>query len=106
MSTLKLNIYKNKKEIEKTYTVESYELMFGIAEDIMNVIDIDKFDDDSALAMMVVKSFPLLKPLLKDVFPGLTDEELRKVKVKEMIPLFKDIIASIIDDIQLLNTGN
>ena len=30
-------------------------------------------------------------PFLKEIFIGLTDEELRKTKVKELIPLFIEI---------------
>ena len=37
---LKLNIY-DKKEITKTYTAETYDLMFGTVEDLLDVIDID-----------------------------------------------------------------
>ena len=90
----KLNIYKkdNKNEIEKTYTVESYDLMLGTVEDIMQVIDFDKMDDNVAVATMVVKCYSQLKPFLKDVFPGVTDEELTRVKVKELITTFKEII--------------
>jgi hypothetical protein len=32
---------------------------------------------------------------LKDVFPGLTDEELRRVKLRDLVPLFLDLFAFI-----------
>ena len=37
---LNFNIY-DKKEITKTYTAETYDLMFGTVEDLLDVIDID-----------------------------------------------------------------
>ena len=37
---LKLNIY-NKKEIVKTYTAETYDLMFGTVEDLIDLINLD-----------------------------------------------------------------
>ena len=37
---LKLNIYE-KRKIVKTYTAETYDLMFGTVEDLLNIIDID-----------------------------------------------------------------
>lgn len=107
MSTMKLNIYKkdNKNEIEKTYSAESYDLMLGTVEEIMQIIDFDKMNDNVAIATMVVKCYAQLKPFLKDVFPGVTDEELTRVKVKELIPTFKDIIISIMGGLDLLKTG-
>ena len=41
---LKLNIY-NKKNITKTYTTESYDIMFGTVEDLLNLIDLEKFNN-------------------------------------------------------------
>lgn len=108
MSTLKLNIYdpKNKNEIVKTYTAESYELMLGTVEDIMEVIDIDKASNNIEIAKMIVKCYKQLRPFLKDIFTGLTDDELKCVKVKELVPLFKDIVQTIIEDISLAKSGN
>ena len=107
MKTLTLNIYEtNKKDVVKTYTAEGYDLMLGTVEDLMQVIDIDKLDNDTAVAMMVVKCYKQLVPFIKDIFAGVTDEELKHVKVKEIISLFKDIIAVIIADLGILNQGN
>ena len=36
---LKLNIYEKRKVI-KTYTAETYDLMFGTVEDLLDVMDI------------------------------------------------------------------
>lgn len=89
---LKLNIYKG-KELEKTYTCETYDIMFGTVEDLLNLIDLDKMNDQLELGKMIIKAIPLLKPFLKDVFDGLTDDELRRTKVKELIPLFVNIFV-------------
>ena len=46
MSEIKLNIYdRETKELVKTYTTDSVQLMFGTVEDILAVVDIDKLDD-------------------------------------------------------------
>ena len=107
MTTLKLNIYdKNKKDVVKTYTAEGYDLMLGTVEDLMQIIDIDKLDNDTAVAMMVVKCYKQLIPFIKDIFEGITDDDLKNVKVKEVIALFKDVIRVIIADLGILNQGN
>ena len=34
-----------------------------------------------------------LNTLLKEIFPDLTDEELRRVKLKELVPFFLSLFA-------------
>lgn len=105
---LTLNIYakENKNEVAKVYTANSYDLMLGTVEDIMDIIDIDKMNNNIEVAKMVVKGYKQLKPFLLDVFPGLTDEELKHVKVKELVPLFVDICSVIMEDLDILKSGN
>lgn len=106
--TLTLNIYSatDKNAVEKTYTAESYDLMLGTVEDIMAIIDIDKMTDSEAMTRMVVQAFGKLNPFIKDVFPGVSDDELKRVKVKELIPTFVDIFKSILDDLKIIQSGN
>ncbi len=108
MATLKLNVYAadDKNKVEKTYTAESYDLMLGTVEDIMQLIDVDKMVDNKAITAMVVKGYSKVKPFIKDVFEGVTDEELNRVKVKELIPTFIDICKSILEDMDILKSGN
>lgn len=82
---LTLNIYKNNKEIEKTYKASEFDLMWGTVEDLISIINIDKLNDDDELAKMFFGALSQVKPLLKEIFPGLTDSEIRKAKAKEMI---------------------
>lgn len=85
---LKLNIYNKNGEIAKTYTASEFDLMWGTIEDLVNCIDIDKIDDNAAVGKMILNVLPQLKPLLKQIFPGLTDSEMRNTKVKELVPIF------------------
>lgn len=102
MATLSLNIYKSKNEIEKTYTAESYDLMLGTIEEFMQIIDIDKMGDKTAVASMVFKCYGQLKPLIKDIFPDVTDDELKRVKLKELIPLFINVGTATIESMDVL----
>ena len=106
MADIKLNIYdRDTKEIAKTYTVDTVDLMFGTVEDILDVIEIDKLNDQKAIAVMIVKAWGQLKPFLKDIFPGLTDDEIKGVKINEMIPVFMQIFAGISENMGVLMTG-
>lgn len=94
---LKLNIYK-KKEIEKLNTAETYDLMFGTVEDLINIIDLDKLEKGTdaeiikLVGNVVMKGMDIIKPLLKDIFEGLTDEELRNTKVSEIAKVLVEVV--------------
>lgn len=108
MASLTLNIYsaEDKNKVEKKYTAESYDLMLGTVEDLMQIIDVDKMTDNVEITKMVVSAFGKLKPFIKDIFAGVTDDELKRVKVKELIPTFIQVFKSIVDDLDLIKTGN
>lgn len=94
---LKLNIYE-KKKIVKTYTAETYDLMFGTVEDLIDLIDLDKLKTGSDVELLklvgdvVMKGLNVIKPLLKDIFDGLTDEELRNTKTSDIAVVLVEIV--------------
>lgn len=108
MAQIELKIYKkdSKKEVEKTYSVEGYELMLGTVEDFMDVIDIEKLGDNIEAAKMMLKCYKQLMPLLKDIFPDVTDDELKRVKVNELVGTFMQVGAAIIEGFDVLKKGN
>lgn len=93
---MKLHVYEN-KEVVKTYETDAYDLMFGTVEDVANALKLDdlKTGDDVEIIKMamnlVLTSLGTVKDLMKDIFVGLTDEELRNVKVKEMAVVLVDV---------------
>lgn len=110
---LKLNIYKTQREVEKTYTVDTYDVLYGTVEDLLGALDIEALTRKKGDASMVaaigklVKDCPtLVNSLMKDIFPGLTDDELRRVKVKELIAVVVGLAGFSMDEIKLLyDTG-
>lgn len=91
---MKLNIYKNQKEIEKTYTIDDYDIMYGTVEDILSVFDeIEDLHDNMQIFKVIQKNRSKLNDLLKDIFPDLTDDELRRIKLKELIPVFMGLFT-------------
>lgn len=96
---LKLNIYKG-RTIEKTYKSSTYEIMFGTVEDVLYSVEIDKINEvqndaafAAAITAAVMKAIKPIKEMLKDVFEGLTDEELRRTRVKDIIKLTVQIVT-------------
>lgn len=109
MATLKLNIYNDDKTtIAKTYTAEGYDLMLGTLQDIFSIIDLDKISagNETELAKMAVRGFDQVAPILRDVFPGVTNEELRRTKTRELVPLFVDLAREAVGTLRPLKQGN
>lgn len=94
---MKLNIY-DKKNIVKTYSVDAYDLMWGVVEDVANAIKLDELKTGSQdeiiklVANFVVSGKDTVNYLLKDIFDGITDEELRCVRVSEIVSVLVDVV--------------
>lgn len=90
--TLKLNIYDGAKII-KTYNADTIDCSFGVVEDILNALNFEsiKTGNKLELAAMVIKCMDQLKPFLKEIFVGVTDEELRKAKMSNIVDIFKNV---------------
>lgn len=105
-----LNIYKD-RQIEKTYTAETYDLMFGTIEDVADAINLDSLKTGSDVEIikmignLVLNSMGTVKNLLKDIFDGITDEELKRVKVKEIAAVLLDVVKFTIIQLNLGNNG-
>ena len=85
---MKLNIWKNQKEIEKTYECKEYDIMFGTVEDFLDVLDEAQTGTEEEITSIVMQRREVFYDLLMDIFPELTREELRRTKIKEIVPLF------------------
>ena len=107
---MKLNIY-DKRTVVKTYEANAYEIMFGTVEDIIDAAKLDKIETgtDAEIVMaatnLVTSSMDTVKDLLKDVFDGLTDDEIRHARVSEIINVIVDIIMYAVSQITLFGGG-
>lgn len=101
---MKLNIYSG-KNIVKTYECDNFDLTYGVIEDIIEIIDGKDLENKSDLVNVAIDSFHLLRPLFKEVFDGLTDDELRTVKVRELIVVIVELIKASIANLKKI-TGD
>lgn len=95
---LNLNIYRG-REIEKVYTADEYDIMFGTVEDLINLIDVDsltggKSDADfvGAIAALLKGGMGEVRSLIKEIFPEVTDEELKRVKMKDVVAILVNVL--------------
>lgn len=97
---MELNIYKNQKEIEKTYKVDAYDIMYGTVEDVFDVLDgMEDMKTDGEILKLIQTNRKKLNNLLMDIFDGLNEEELRRIKIKELVPLFLDLFKYVRDSL-------
>lgn len=95
---MKLNIYDRKKVV-KTYTADSYDLMFGTVEDVANAIKLDEIQNGSeteilkAIVNMAMTSKEVVKDLLKDIFEGITDDEIRHTRVRDQAAVLYEVVV-------------
>jgi hypothetical protein len=95
---MKLNIYDRKKVV-KTYTADSYDLMFGTVEDVANAIKLDEIQNGSeteilkAIIAMAMTSKEVVKDLLKDIFEGITDDEIRHTRVRDQAAVLYEVVV-------------
>ena len=106
----KINVYNGQK-IEKTYIAKDYNLMMGTAEDILDVVDIDKLGGDVENAemeifKMIVKSFKTFAPMIQEIFPDLTDDEYRRVPVKEVARVVIEVLKYTVGELFTVSSKN
>ena len=95
---LRLNIYDHKRVV-KTYTADTYEIPFGLVEDVADLIKIDELRDmnDTELfkliCRIVINMMPTVREMMHDIFEGITDEELRKTTVPEIATVIMEVFA-------------
>lgn len=94
---MKINIYE-KKKIIKTYEVDTYDVCYGTVEKIAKVLKLDKLETGSDVEIIKMcfsafnESTAIINKLFKDIFDGLTDAELEKAHLKEMIDVIIELV--------------
>lgn len=104
---LKLNIYsqnerdeKGKRKIEKTYKTDSYELLYGTVEDVLNLFDdVAILQKDEDIFNIIKSARNQVNDLLKDIFLGISDDELRRTNLDEIAIVIINVLKSSLKEI-------
>lgn len=108
---MKLNVYEG-QNIVKTYETDEYNLKFGTLEDVANAVNLDNLKTGSneeyikTAVDLLLHSMDTVKDLYKDIFPGITYEEIRKCTIAEMAVVLVDVVKYTIKLLSLGNRGN
>lgn len=90
MNITPLKIYEG-KTVVKEYHAETLDLSFGVVEDVLDALDFENMNDQRQLAGMILKAIKQLRPFIKDIFEGVTDEEIRHAHINNLVEIFKDL---------------
>lgn len=107
---MKLDIYDH-KTVVKTYETDTYEIMFGTVEDLINAAKLDTIEKGSdaeivvAATNLVTTSMDTVKDLLKDIFEGLTDDEIKHTRVSDIVNVIVEVILYAVGQISIFG-GN
>lgn len=102
---MKLNIYDSRgKEVVKTCEASPYDIMFGTVAAIMDVIKVDKLENNAELVKTICTAWDELTDVLGAVFPDVTKKEWKHVKVKELIPIIIEITKFAVTDMMAIPT--
>lgn len=96
---LVLKVYdESGKNVVKTYESTTYDLMFGTVMSLMELLKIDEINDQMELLKTVHSAWDEIKTVLSGVFPDVTEEDWKHVKVKELLPIIMEIAKFAVTD--------
>lgn len=96
---LVLNIYSRerdengKRKILKTYKGNDYQLLYGTVEDVLNLFDPNVLKDDDKILDVIQSARNEVNDLLKDIFLGITDEELKGTTLDEIVQVVINVLT-------------
>ena len=85
MARFELNVYGENDEVIKTLATDI--LRFGVMEDAVNMAE--TLDEEKPQ-----KQVENVKEIMKQIFKGCTDEDLRDVDIKQMFDTFRQVVSS------------
>lgn len=89
---LVLKIYDDAgKNVVKSYESTTYDLMFGTVMNLMELLKIEDMDNQMEMLKTIYNAWDEIKTVLSGVFPDVTDDDWKHVKVKELLPIILDI---------------
>ena len=89
---LVLKIYdESGKTVIKSYKSTTYDLMFGTVMDLMELLKIEEIDNQMEMLKTIYKAWDEIKNVLSGVFPEVTEDDWKYVKVKELLPIIVEI---------------
>lgn len=81
------------KTKNKVYTAETFDVSFGVIDDTIKALNPETvdFEDKLALGKAIMGAWKQVEPILMDLFDGVTHDELRTVKMSNLVGIVKKL---------------
>ena len=107
MNNLILKIYDNAgKNVIKSYESSTYDLMFGTVMSLMEVLKIEDMNNQMEMMKTIYEAWDEIKSVLSAVFPDVTNEDWKHVKIKELLPIILEIAKFSVTEIFTIPTNS
>lgn len=99
-----LKIYGNDGTVTKTYTADKFDVRMGTINAIVSILKPEELDlnDTKALGIAIMAAWGQVTPMLVDMFPGLTSDEVDNVKLSNVIEIGRQLFAYLTDELGLI----
>jgi hypothetical protein len=102
---LTLPVYDDKgQNVVKSYEAAEYDLMFGTVMKLMELLKVEELDNQMEILKTVYDAWDEIKGVLVAVFPDVSDEDWKHVKVKELLPIIIGIAKYAVSEILVIPT--
>lgn len=103
---LKLVVKEKGKGKKKTYTANAVDLSFGVVDDTIKALPPEKVDftDPLVIGKVILGEWKQISPILMEVFEGVTEEELRTVKMTNLVEIAQKIFVHLSETISVLHS--
>lgn len=107
MNNLVLKIYDNTgKNVIKSYESTTYDLMFGTVMSLMEVLKIEDMNNQMEMMKTIYEAWDEIKSVLSAVFPDVTNEDWKHVKIKELLPIILEIAKFSVSEMFVIPTNS
>ena len=99
-----LRIYANDGSVAKIYTADRFDVLMGTINAIVSILKPEELDlnDTKAIGLAIMSAWGQVTPMLIDMFPGLTSDEVENVKLSNVIEIGRQLFAYLTDELGLI----
>lgn len=103
-----LRIYANDGSVAKIYTADRFDVRMGTINAIVSILKPEELDlnDTKSIGLAIMSAWGQVTPMLIDMFPGLTSDEVENVKLSNVIEIGRQLFAYLTDELGLIGGGD
>lgn len=99
-----LRIYASDGSVVKTYTTDKFDVRMGTINAIVSILKPEELDlnNKKAVGLAIMSAWGQVTPMLIDMFPGLTSDEVENAKISNVIEIGRQLLAYLNEELGLI----